>query len=100
MYIAFGHQVLLDKFQRNSKFTLGFLPQYFWSVTGWFYLLLQALDWAVQDLPILHGVTYLELDDLTFIGFSLIPRFLKSAPNLKKAVATIPVMYQAYLDYI
>lgn len=49
-----------------------------------------ALDWAVQDLPILHGVTYLELDDLTLTGFSLIPKFLKSAPNLKKAVVTIP----------
>ncbi|KAK1378781.1 hypothetical protein POM88_025525 [Heracleum sosnowskyi] len=42
-----------------------------------------ALDRADQVLPILHGVTYLELDDLPLAGLSLIPRFLKSAPKLK-----------------
>ncbi|KAL1805582.1 hypothetical protein ACET3Z_028650 [Daucus carota] len=48
-----------------------------------------ALDWADQDFPILHGVTDLELDDVPFSGISLIPKFLKSAPNLKNIVVTI-----------
>ena len=58
----------------------------------WFYFSLQALDWADQDFPILHGVTDLELDDVSLSGFSLIPKFLKSAPNLKNIVVTIQVM--------
>ncbi|KAK1374196.1 hypothetical protein POM88_030389 [Heracleum sosnowskyi] len=48
-----------------------------------------ALDRADQVLPILHGVTSLELDDLPLAGLSLIPRFLESAPNLKEVVVKI-----------
>lgn len=48
-----------------------------------------ALDRAGQLLPILHGVTYLRLDDLPFDGLSIISRFLKSAPNLKVVVVKI-----------
>ena len=59
-------------------------------VTSWFHFLLQALDWVVQDLPILHYcVTNFEVDDLPLTHISLIPIFLESAPNLKVVFITI-----------